>query len=227
MINDNNKPLIFLGSNSAMAKQFDICDLMGIEIAGIIDTDYYGNTEELYGVKVIDSFDNLDSYKQDHNFFVASNWIPVQEQVHVRNIEKREMIKTLVKKKELSVISLVHPDASISPRSSIGRNCYIDAGVVIEPHCQIGDYNMFYALAFIGHNMIIGNNCVIQRQCMIAHDCVMEDDCYFGLMSKAVKTKCVWRKGTFVQEGIYIKRGTKENEIVTAKSKPRVRSMRS
>lgn len=227
MINDNSKPLIFLGSNSAMAKQFDICDLTGIKIAGIIDSDYWGNTDELHGVKVIDGFNNVGKYRDDYNFFIGSNWIPVQEAVHIRNAEKRKMIMNLVEDQKLSMISLVHPDATISPRSTIGKGCYVDAGVVIEPNCVIGNYNHFYALCFIGHNMTIGNNCVIQRQCMVAHDAIMEDDCYFGLMSKAVKTKCVWRKGTFVQEGIYIKRGTSENEIVTADSKPRVRSMRS
>ena len=62
-INNNQKPLIFIGSNAVMGKLLDICDEHGILVAGIIDNDYYGNQDSVNGVPVIDtehSFNNLE-----------------------------------------------------------------------------------------------------------------------------------------------------------------------
>ena len=42
-INDTQKPLIFLGSNDAMYILTEACEQLGIQFAGIIDKDYYGN----------------------------------------------------------------------------------------------------------------------------------------------------------------------------------------
>lgn len=224
-INDSSKPLVFLGSSGSMSKLFDICDLEGIKIQGIIDNDYYGNTESLEGIPVIDSFSNIEKYKSSCNFFNAVNWVPASDTVSIRNKEKRNMILNLIKENSLPTISLIHKNACVSPRSQIGRGCFIDTSTIIEPNVVLGDYCNVYALAHIGHDMIIGKNCVFQRRTTVAQESTVEDNCFFSVNVKAIKSKVIWRHGTFIQEGIYIKRGTQENEVVTASSSPRVNSI--
>jgi acetyltransferase-like isoleucine patch superfamily enzyme len=229
-INDNTKPLIFLGSSMVMGKLFDICDDHGIEIAGIIDNDYYGNRDAIDDVPIIDtelSFDNEEkcrNYRDNYNFFCANNWQPLNDPVSIRNKEKRFKFLNLIDDKKLNCITLVSKTASVSKRATLGKGVFIDTLSVVEPGVSIGDHSMVFAHAIVGHHMKLGKNCVVQRKSFVAQASVAEDNCYFGLCSITLKTNVVFRKDTFVQEGIYLKRGTKEGEIVTPLSTPRVGS---
>ena len=87
--NDNSRPLILVGSNSNLEKYIELCDQLDITIDGIVDSDYYKNTDKLFDIPVIDTEDNLNFYKETHNFFCATNWIPESSNVAIRNKEKR------------------------------------------------------------------------------------------------------------------------------------------
>jgi hypothetical protein len=98
----DNKPLILLGTNIALYKQIEVCENNGIEIAGIIDSDYFGNTEKFCGQTVIDteeSFKDLEKssyYKENFNFFCAVNWSPELQSVQIRNREKRKKLIDMI-----------------------------------------------------------------------------------------------------------------------------------
>lgn len=230
-VNNNSKPLIFLGSNAVMGKLLDICDEQEITVNGIIDNDYFGNRDSVGGIPVIDteeSFNDpkkLNFYKSSFRFFCATNWTPLKDQISVRNKNKRQHLINLIKQYDLDTISLVSKTASISPRAVIGKGAFIDTLSVLEPGVTIGDFTNIYAHVLIGHDMKIGENCVVQRKSIVAQESIVEDNCFFGPCVTAIKSKVIFKKGTFVQEGIYIKRGTVEDEIVTPDSTPRVGSM--
>ena len=227
-VNNNSKPLIFLGSNAVMGKLLDICNDHEILVAGIIDNDYFGNQDSVDGVSVIDtehSFNNLEKlnyYRESFNFFCATNWTPLKDHVSVKNRDKRHRLLDIIKHHELNCISLVSKSASVSNKAQIGQGSLIDALTVIEPGVTIGDFTNIYAQALVGHGMKIGKNCVIQRKSLVAQDSIVEDHCFFGPCVVAIKSKVIFRKNTFIQEGIYIKRGTAEDEIVTPKRNKRI-----
>ena len=58
-INDTSKPLIFLGSSVAMEVFSTSCENLGMKIHGIMDNDYWGNSESYYGIPVIDTEESL------------------------------------------------------------------------------------------------------------------------------------------------------------------------
>lgn len=220
-INDRSRPLIFLGSNSLLYIMTEVCDSFNIQIAGIIDQDYWGNTEHICEVPVIDtedSFNNPDTlqkYKDNFNFFCAVNWMPENNDTAIRNRQKRNHLLSIIDQYQLPCISIVDSGARISKYSSIGRGVFIDAGVNVNPHCHIEDFTNIYCNAFVGSNTHIGKNCVVQRDCFITEACEVEHDSYFGLCSKALKVGARFGAGTFVHEAIYIRRGTVANEIVS------------
>ena len=213
-INNNTRPLIFLGTSANMTKLVDICDQAGIKIAGIIDNDYYGNTKFIQGIPVIDSEENINQY-QDCNFFCAVNWLPANDPVLVRNRDKRKRLIDLIDSKELNCISLVDSYSRVSSTATIGRGVYIDAFVLVESLAEIHDYVSIYAYTGIGHHTIVERNTVIQRHCSIAGGCVFEHDTFIGTAVKALKTNAVFGFNTFIHEGIYIRRGTIPDEIVS------------
>ena len=220
-INDISRPVIFLGSNSLLYIVTEACERLGITVKGIIDSDYWGNTDHVCEVPIIDSEHSfydaelLDYYQQNFNFFCAVNWLPEQNDVAVRNRQKRKHLLSIIDKYKLPCVSIVDSTARISRHSNLGRGVFVDAGVTVNPHCDIGDFSNIYCDAFVGSNTKIGQNCVIQRQCFITEACTVGDDSYFGLCSKALKVGATFGTGTFVHEAIYIRRGTLPNEIVS------------
>lgn len=209
-----------LGTSLNMTKLVDICNLSGIKIAGIIDSDYYGNTDQYQGIPVIDtqeSFNNtdkLDYYRDNYNFFCAVNWGPEQTEVFKRNRDKRHLLLDLIDQHKLECISLVDPLSRIASDATIGRGVFIDAMCLIESEADIHDYVSIYAFCGIGHHTTIMRNCVFQRHCSISGNCTFEPDTYLGTAVKALKTGAVFGAGTFIHEAVYIRRGTVPNEIV-------------
>ena len=222
--NNKSRPLIFLGSSVALYKQLEVCENFGITVHGIIDQDYYGNTEHLCDLPVIDGQDcfrnpeKLNFYRDNFNFFCATNWTPEPTSVLVRNREKRKVLIDLIDQYDLPCISIVDPRARISKYATVGQGCFIDGDVMIEHHVTIKDYVNIYCNNDIGHGSTIGRNCVIQRQGMLAADSVLEDDVFMAMRVTALKQGARYGTGSFVQEGIYLRRGTVPGEVVGLKT---------
>ena len=220
-INDNSKPLVFLGTNYAMYKLAEVCEQYDITVAGIIDKDYWGNTKTICGIPVIDSedvfndSDKLANYRKNYNFFCATNWIPTNDPISNRNRNKRMYLLDLIDQLELNCISLVDNMASLSKHAIIGKGVFLDAFTLVEPEVIVGDFSNIYSYSGLGHNTKFGRNCVVQRHCSIAGDCTFEDNVFLGTAVKALKTGAVFGEGTFIHEGIYIRRGTVASEVVS------------
>lgn len=219
-INCNKRPLIFLGSNVVMNQLKEVCEDHNINIFGIIDDDYYGSDKNFCGIPVIDtekSFQDparLDYYKTNFNFFCATNWSPEKNPVQIRNREKRNRLINLLDQHQLSVISLIDNLSNVSKYAKIGRGVFIDAICNIEPDVEIDNYVWIGWSSGIGHGTRIERNCVIQRQVWTGGFCHFESECFIGIGAKTLKTKAKFGKGTWIQEMVYIKRGTVPDEIV-------------
>ena len=223
-VNDCNRPLIFLGSNSMLHRLTETCEQLGITVRGIIDSNYWGNTDTICDVPVIDSEesfkdpDKLDYYRSNFNFFCATNWIPENNQISINNLQKRRHLLDLIQRHDLPCISIVDPGAQVSKHSTIGRGVYIDWNVQVNTLTTIGDFTSIYAGTIIGHHNTIGRNCVFQRHSMLVGSNTVGDNVYFGLCVKALKAGASFGSGTIIHEAIYIRRGTVENEVVSMES---------
>jgi serine acetyltransferase len=217
-INNNLKPLIIVGTSANLTKVLDVCDLVGITVTGIVDNDYYGNTETFAGIGVIDCLDNIKNYQATHNFFCAINWVPFDDAISVRNKNKR--IDYIKKINELNIkcISLVDPLARVASSATIGYGVFIDAFVLVETEAVVGDFVSIYSYTGIGHHTTIGQNTVFQRHCSIAGECIFEENVFVGTAVKALKTGATFGSNTFIHEGIYIRRGTIPDEVVSMQS---------
>ena len=223
-LNNSSRPLIFLGTNYNMHQYREMCDTVGISIEGIIDSDYFGNTDTFCGIPIIDSehafsdSDTLEHYRKNFNFFCAVNWTPIDDPIQIRNRLKRIKILKLIDQYDLSCISLISKHSCISASSTIGRGVFIDNFVNIESNVEINDFVNIYAYTHVGHDSVIGKNGVFQRECMLSHESVFEENVYFAPLVKTSKGGVCYSAGTFIQEGIYVRRGTTPGEIVSLDS---------
>lgn len=219
-INCNQRPLLFLGCNRAILILKELCEEHNIEIAGIIDSDYFSNYKDLEGIPFVGTEDwfndpkKLEYYQNNYNFFCASNWTPEDNPVQKRNRNKRRNLINMLDSFELKVISLIDPRSNVSKYANIGKGVFIDAMCNIEPGVQIDDYvNIMWGCG-IGHHTVIERNCVIQRQVWTGGFCHFEEECFIGIGAKTLKQKARFGKDTWIQEMVYIKRGTVPGEVV-------------
>jgi carbonic anhydrase/acetyltransferase-like protein (isoleucine patch superfamily) len=216
----SDRPVIFLGTNSAMQIYIETCQENGMLIHGIIDNDYHGNTKMLYGIPVIDSesaFQDTscaDYYANNFDFFCAVNWMPMTDAVTQRNKQKRQHMLNLIDQHQLRCVTIIDKRAKISPSARIGKGCYIAEFVVVEPNVIIDNFVNIWSHSIIGHDSRVGQNSVIQRRCSIIGDVCIEDNVYLSMSVCAYKSNTIIRSNTFVHECVYLKRNTNTNEII-------------
>jgi len=225
MINDNSRPLVFLGSNAAIWFLTDTCEQHGIQVAGIIDSDYFGNTDQIEGVPVIDTElvfadpERLAYYKNTYNFFIATNWLADRDPIQVRNRLKRQRLIDLIEQHDLPCISLVDQSAKVHRTTRIGRGVFVDGFAYVSAFNEIEDFVSIFAYSALGHHNRIGKNSVIQRQSGIKDDNVIESEVYIGLHSQIFGDHLTIASGTVIHPCMAIRRSTAPNEVVSLAGK--------
>jgi carbonic anhydrase/acetyltransferase-like protein (isoleucine patch superfamily) len=172
------KSLIFLGTNSVLERHIEACERQQQPIAGIIDSDWFGNRESFAGLPILDSqtIFEIDPLKYcDYVFFVGTNFHPDSG----RDIAKRQMFISLIEKYQLHCINLIDPSSQVGGYVKLGQGIFIGANTVIEPGAEIQDFVTIWGLNTIGHNSVIGKNSVIQRGASV--EAVTSNNVYVGM----------------------------------------------
>lgn len=115
-------------------------------------------TAKLNGYEVIDFLDDADNqatvgkvadfikYICDFEFIVA-----------IGNNKVRMKIQSDLKKSGANIVSLVHPNATVSESASIGKGTVVMAGAVINAGAVVGDGAIINTCASVDHDCRIGN----------------------------------------------------------------------
>ncbi len=205
--------LIFLGSNTVLERYIEACERQSQPVHGIIDTDYYGNTESIAGLPIIDSFEgleqNLEKYLQ-HVFFVATNWNPQNP----RDAGKRKNIIDMVRRLNLTCVSLVDPTSYVSKYTQIGQGVFVGSGATVEPRVRLDDFCNIGDQVIVGHDSVIGENTVLARNSGVHAQ--VGRDCYVSVHA------FVWDHGgvtvgnnVMISPSMWVKRNVADNEHVT------------
>lgn len=226
MINDNSKPLVLIGSNASLWLLKDMCEQHGIQIHGIIDDNYFGNTDSLEGIPVIDTEcaleadpSKLEHYKQNYNFFLATNYVPsttpaLKTQLE-NNTEKLRRLRNFIDRFDLPCISLVDQSARVHPSCVIGKNVIVDAMCYFCANNHIEDYCSFFAGTMIGYHNVIQRGTVFQRRSGTMHYNTFGRDVYVGLHSQISGERLTIADGTIIHPCLCVRRSTKEGETIS------------
>lgn len=102
--------------------------------------------ESIIGFKVIDKTDNMNKYKETHEFIVG-----------IGSNEVRLNLQSKLEREGYKITSVIHPSAIIEKEVKIGLGTVITAGVVINPNTEIG------------------RGCIINTSSIVDHDCILEN----------------------------------------------------
>jgi UDP-3-O-[3-hydroxymyristoyl] glucosamine N-acyltransferase len=218
------KQLIFLGTNSILERYIEACERQGQPIAGIIDSDWFGNRESFAGLPILDSqtiFETDPDRYRDFVFFIGTNWNPNSG----RDISKRKMFIDLVRRHQLTCINLIDPLSYVSKHCKLGQGIFIGANCYIEPFCVIEDFALIYGGNGIGHNSEIGENTVIQRDAGM--HAKIGQDCYIGIGSYTIRNGDIKiGNNVVVAPCLHVARDVNDNENITL-SKDAIKIYRS
>ena len=80
----------------------------------------------------------------------------------------------------------IHPTAFVSPKASIGAECYIGPFALIEDGAIVGDGCQIHSHVSIGRKATLGKNCILHRHvsimdgCHIGHECTIQSGATIG-----------------------------------------------
>ena len=216
------KPVIFLGSNTNIIQYVEVCELNNIPVAGIIDSDYFGNTENYKGIPVIGSELTADfaSLKNTHNFFIGTN--PVID----RNIVIRNNFIKLVNQHDLPCVNIIDPTARVSKTAKVGHGVYIGFCVSVSTDVKVGNHCQIHSHSIIGDCTDIKDNVIIQRRCTLHGSSIVESGAYLGINTVLVKrnkfSHITVGKNSKTFPSVTIMRDIKDYEVVTPNTAHRI-----
>jgi acetyltransferase-like isoleucine patch superfamily enzyme len=212
-----SKSVIFLGSNACLEKLKENCEEQGIQVHGVIDSDYYGNTETLEGIPVIGDENylrsNLETLKRDFVFFLSVNWLPLPDSASQRNKHKRKHWIAVIRELELECISIISTRAKVYNSVQVGRNVFVGDFAMIEPRVELQDFVSVWDNCLIGHDSCIGSNSVLQRNVTLVGNVILETDVFLGPFSKICLAVTI-SHDTWVNPGVLIYRNSMPNETI-------------
>jgi NDP-sugar pyrophosphorylase family protein len=208
------KPLIFLGSNSNIGLFVDTAEEMGMTVHGILDDNYYGNTDAMDGIPYIGSEEtfNFQIEKDLYVFFVAPSVIPI----NTLDRQKRLKMISLVEKYDLPLATLkstntfISKSAVIHPGAFIGYTACVGANAVMMPHSQL------HGSSALPHHCVLGKNSVIERDAHVMGYTMIGENVHIGFGAALIKSDGPKvGDNAVIQPRIMVLRDVDENEIVS------------
>jgi acetyltransferase EpsM len=157
----------------------NIANLCGqYKIAGFLDDVNHSRKGKIFaGKPILGGYEALSLLKRKGIQHVALGFGQCSARIDVAR---------MLKKKDLKVITLIHPDAVISEDVTIGEGTVVSAGVLIDPDCRIGRYTIINNGAIISHGSTIGDGTHICPGVRIAGNVHIGLCCWVGIGSCVV-----------------------------------------
>lgn len=211
--------MVFLGCNSALQLFVDAAHRQGLTVAGIVDSDYWGNTEKYAGQLIIgtekdfEDPEKLKSWSNEYDFFIGTNWSP--DPAHARDKEKRKYLIKLVESVGIRCINLIDPDSYIGSNVKLGDGIYIGYHVYIEFEAVINSFTLLHCDTNIGHKCVVGKNNILQRQSGLGN-CATEENVFVGIRTNAFTSgqPLIIGEGAVINQGLWLARSVAPNEHV-------------
>lgn len=177
--------IVFLGSNHNLQQMVDLCQLNGLAVRGIVDSDYYKNTSAICNVPVIGS--ELDyAFGTDVVYFNAVNWAPGSS--NARNVAKHQLMCNLINQLNLTTTNLIHPSAIVPKTAIVGTNVLIGAYAILGNYVTVGDFAQIREQSYVAHNTNIQERVILQVQGYVGSNITVGADSYLAVKSAVVST---------------------------------------
>lgn len=193
------RPLIFIGSRNDFPNLSLIAEFCDIEILGILDHHYYGNTDIMSNMPVIGDerwlldINNTQAqlWLKTCDFFPANWYDGAQPFNNIDLLKLRLQRIDILEKSNANIINLIHPNARVDGiRSKYAVNFKLGKGILIDDMCwispnhtQIGNYSQLSIGVGVGHNTTIGKNVTVAPWATLPR-CAIGDNTVIGMHAR-------------------------------------------
>jgi UDP-3-O-[3-hydroxymyristoyl] glucosamine N-acyltransferase len=209
----NKKPLIFLGGSLGLDSYTRVCELTDVPIHGILDDNYFGNTDSLCDVPVVGSENIFDfeSKKHQYNFFIGASMSTDSP----KNMIKRLKMIDIVNRYNLTCSTLIHPHSEVYSGAVLAQGCYVGYCAGLQNRVTVGAHSLIMPWVGIGHDCNIGSNTILNRNAWSVGCVTIGNNVVVGTHSGLAKNNCVVGNNSVIHPGITVLRDVEENEIVS------------
>lgn len=132
----------------------------------------YKTSDSFCNLPLLDFDDITEAYPPEHfQMFVAIGY---------KNMRNRKLLFNKAKQKGYQLVNFISPRAYTRNNLIIGENNVILSTCDIEPFARIGDNNVFWTGAIVGHHALVGNHNYISGGCGVGGYCTVGDMCFLG-----------------------------------------------
>lgn len=206
------KPLLFLGSNSNLILFADLAEDMGLTVKGVLDDNYFGNTESVSGIPFVGSEQtfNFEKERDNYMFFVSPSVIPINL---LDRAKRLKMIK-IVEHFNLDLATLTHKFCEISKTATVHPGSYVGYCAGIGNHTTLMPHSQVHAHVGMAHDCVLGKNSVVERGAFITGGITIGENAHIGFGAAVSKAKYVGANSV-VHPRVTVFRDVEENEIVS------------
>ncbi|RYH55641.1 MAG: acetyltransferase [Alcaligenaceae bacterium] len=127
--------------------------------------------------------------------------------IAIGNNALRSRLHEAVRASGMTLATVIHPDASVSPRAEISKGCALMAGSVVGPDARLGE------------------GCIVNSGAVVDHDCVVEAFGHLGVNasmsgSSILGTGAWMQAGSTLGYGVQVPAGTVLAAGLTIQSQP-------
>lgn len=204
------KVIIFgIGEISQIASQYLISDRRYDVIGYCLDKEYI--REKKFNDLPVLEFDNIEEKYPINQYKL---FIPLSY-TKVNKLREQKFLEA--KKKGYSLVTYVHPKATVSSNAKIGENCFIfedntiQSFVIIEENCIVWSGN------HIGHHSIIKANCFISSHVVVSGGCEIGKNTFVGVNS-TLRDHIKIGESNVIGAGSLILSNTEDNQVFMEKA---------
>jgi sugar O-acyltransferase (sialic acid O-acetyltransferase NeuD family) len=167
------KDIIVIGGGGHAKVLIDILQMTNMNIIGILDADSALSGQDVLGVPVIGTDDDIKNYSPDKVMLVnglGSIDIPLV----------RKNIFYQFKAKGFEFHSVIHESAIISHHVKWGEGCQIMAGSIIQPGSILGDNIIINTGVTVDHDCQIEDHTHLAPGVVLSGNVRIEEECHVG-----------------------------------------------
>jgi UDP-3-O-[3-hydroxymyristoyl] glucosamine N-acyltransferase len=217
------KKLVFLGHSVNIKRLIDVAADQ-FEILGIVDDNYFGNTDVLEGLPIIGSEKNINMVLNSWGnlyFFVAS---PLRTSLDwTRTNPRRDCLIDIAENYNLELVNLIHPSAIIPDTTKLGKNIFIGQYTVLQNYVSIEDYVFVKEQVCIAHHCVVKKNSNISSQAYLGANVSIGENSYIGIKGAVIASgnNLIIGKNCFTHPGSVVMKNLPDNTTYTIGGKIR------
>ncbi len=147
---------------------------MDAQLLPVYYTDKVVNSKNPFGLTYIgfDGDDDFPGWNKGYQFILGIGDNKIRESIALKLLARRE-----------TLLTIIHPDSSLSENIRVGSGVFISRNVSVNPFAIIGDYTILNTGAIIEHECKLGNAVHIAPGAVLAGNVEIGDRTFIGANS--------------------------------------------